>query len=670
MRKALTILLALALAVTSMPVMDWDVAYAAENNTDENSFRYSDGEEIPEDEVTEDADKPSSDRLSAKVSRVKSYKSDSPAYSGIDISYHQGTVDFSLYATGVSDSSGNNHAVQFVILRCGITKGSASSGYSYEKDTKFDEYAAACEANGIPYGVYYYSRATSDTMLAQEVAVIKDALSGKNVSLPVFLDMENNSVITTLSKSDSAISAIALSYANMMSTSGYAIGIYASTSYWYNYLDTFASKDISCYHWVAQYANYCAYGDATAAAAYNKYTYQTYHTYQAWQYSIAGEATSWIGTDTEAKTYVDLDYWYGEHILSATQSGAGITVKWYSMNKSAGYTYTLYRRDNSSGSWSDWTSLGTVSGNSYSDSAAVQNDVSYQYKISATASDGTVTESDAIGIGINENLAATTLTYKKADTGITLNWSYVNSATGYYVWKRTSGSEWEKIKDITSGSNLTYTDTSLTEGCSATYCVQAYSATDLGIFDPYGTTVIYPVSENAKGGIKVTWGAVYGTSVTYSIYRKEGSSSYELIDTVADASYKDKTVTGAEKYKYKIVANITYSDGTILNPTSFITKKLYYVKATKIKTLKSTAKKSFEIKWKKISTATGYEIEYSRKKSMTNSSTVKVTSYKTVSRRFTSLVKKKYFVRMRCYLKVGKKKYYSAWTAIKKVKIK
>ena len=62
---------------------------------------------------------------------------------GIDVSVHQGYIDWSKVA-------GN---IDFAILRI---------GYEYTLDSRFTEFAAACNQYNIPFGVYIYSYAESE----------------------------------------------------------------------------------------------------------------------------------------------------------------------------------------------------------------------------------------------------------------------------------------------------------------------------------------------------------------------------------------------------------------------------------------------------------------------------------------------------------------------------
>ena len=84
------------------------------------------------------------------------------------------------------------------------------------------------------------------------------------------------------------------------------------------------------------------------------------------------------------------------------------------------------------------------------------------------------------------------------------------------------------------------------------------------------------------------------------------------------------------------------------------------------------AKKGFKVKWKKVSAATGYQVQYALNSKFTKSKkTVKITKAATVSKTVTKLkAKKKYYVRVRAYKVVSGKTYYSAWCKCKTVTTK
>ena len=76
--------------------------------------------------------------------------------------------------------------------------------------------------------------------------------------------------------------------------------------------------------------------------------------------------------------------------------------------------------------------------------------------------------------------------------------------------------------------------------------------------------------------------------------------------------------------------------------------------------------KAFTVKWKKKSSITGYQIQYStNSKFKKGNKSIKIKSAKTVSKKITKLkAAKKYYVRIRTYK--GKK--YSKWSKVKSIK--
>lgn len=75
--------------------------------------------------------------------------------------------------------------------------------------------------------------------------------------------------------------------------------------------------------------------------------------------------------------------------------------------------------------------------------------------------------------------------------------------------------------------------------------------------------------------------------------------------------------------------------------------------------------KAFTVKWKKKSDITGYQIQYSTNKKFNkkNSKKIQIKQAKTTSKKITGLKSsKKYYVRIRTYKLVKKKKSYSSWS--------
>ena len=85
----------------------------------------------------------------------------------------------------------------------------------------------------------------------------------------------------------------------------------------------------------------------------------------------------------------------------------------------------------------------------------------------------------------------------------------------------------------------------------------------------------------------------------------------------------------------------------------------------------TAGKGTMTVKWKKGSDITGYQLQYSLKKTFASPKTVTVpkpAAIKAVIKKLTA--KKTYYVRIRTYKTVKSRKYYSAWSKAKAVKVK
>ena len=104
------------------------------------------------------------------------------------------------------------------------------------------------------------------------------------------------------------------------------------------------------------------------------------------------------------------------------------------------------------------------------------------------------------------------------------------------------------------------------------------------------------------------------------------------------------------------------------------TKTLKYTVAPKnVSGLKASAKsRSLKISWKKqTKQSSGYQISYATNKKFKKAKSINITKNKTTNKTIKSLKKgTTYYVRIRTYKKIGKKKYYSEWSKVKSVKIK
>ena len=142
----------------------------------------------------------------------------------------------------------------------------------------------------------------------------------------------------------------------------------------------------------------------------------------------------------------------------------------------------------------------------------------------------------------------------------------------------------------------------------------------------------------------------------------------EFKETADGFIYEDTAAEVGTTYKFEVVPYVTYNGETI-NGKTFKASAVPKVKLKKavIKKLKA-GNKSFKVKWKKVSGASGYKVSYKLGKK-TKNKTVK--GGKKVSLKVKKLTSgKTYTVKVRAWKKVNGKKYYGKWSKAKKVTVK
>ncbi|MCD8381463.1 MAG: SH3 domain-containing protein [Clostridiales bacterium] len=140
-----------------------------------------------------------------------------------------------------------------------------------------------------------------------------------------------------------------------------------------------------------------------------------------------------------------------------------------------------------------------------------------------------------------------------ATSGVTVKWAKVTNATGYRVYRKVSGGSWSQIGTVSSGSTVSYTDTSAASGTTYIYTVRAVYTTSSGTilsgYDSTGVTCIRlsnPSLTSAtatSSGITVKWAGVTGAK-GYRVYRKVSGGSWSRIATISSSatlSYTDNT---------------------------------------------------------------------------------------------------------------------------------
>ena len=561
---------------------------------------------------------------------------------GIDVSYHNGTLDWStIKAAGVD----------FAILRA------AYRGYGTEgtlvRDAKFAEYMQGAMSQGIPVGAYIYSQAITTAEAVQEANYILNIVRGYSLDLPIVFDYEFAGVKT--GRLDSAWSSgklnkskmtdIALAFCDTIKNAGYDAMVYANK--------TFLSKNLD--HEVIENAGY----DVWLA----HYTTNTNYTgdYKIWQYTSSGKIPG------IANKVFDCNFMYSGTISMSLKISNIPNQIYQGYDVSPSVTVT---------------NGGTVltEGTDYT--------VSYQNNSGI----GTATV-NVFGAGIYDGYINLTKTFNivpdtvknmqisKAGTNtVDLSWSPVSGADGYTVQILKNG-KWVSVGNFVGTSAQI---SGLLPGSVNYVHIAAYASSNGKTYiGNYNTSVkiettvgaINPrVSAYANNFVTLTWNKQTAAN-GYEVFKYDASSKkYVLYKNITNPNTNTCKVTGLasnKKYDFKVRAYQIDDSEKTYAPFGAVVSQYTSIAKPNLNSAKSTSKKKIKASWSKVGGASGYQVMWSTYKNFSKNYKTKSVKSKYLSKTVTAAQSKKtYYVRVRAYKTISGKKVYSQWSSTKKVKTK
>ena len=193
---------------------------------------------------------------------------------GIDVSHHKGNINWNKVKPNID----------FVILRLGWV----GNKNNHTIDEKFEEYYNQCKKLNIPLGVYVYNYCNSEDTARSGAKWAIQQLYNKTLELPVYFDMEDDS-IKDLGRDK--LTNICIAFNSEIEKTGLWAGVY-SNLYWYNnYLNKDKIKRLYT-TWIAHYTT-----------GTDKYKGE----YDMWQNSSTGKIDG-------ISSNVDTDYLYRDLI--------------------------------------------------------------------------------------------------------------------------------------------------------------------------------------------------------------------------------------------------------------------------------------------------------------------------------------------------------------------
>lgn len=185
---------------------------------------------------------------------------------GVDVSEHQGTIDWQAV---------KNAGMDFVILRVGyrgMTEGLLNVDATFEQN-----YQGAVDA-GLKVGVYFFSQAVTEKEAQQEADFVLETLNGRELSYPVVFDWETPIPSEELPAEDlraynmsgEEVTSFSKAFCQRIEKKGYTACVYTNKHMAYNSFNLEELKEYAL--WYAEYQP----------------APSLYYDFRIWQYSASG----------------------------------------------------------------------------------------------------------------------------------------------------------------------------------------------------------------------------------------------------------------------------------------------------------------------------------------------------------------------------------------------
>ena len=235
-----------------------------------------------------------------------------------------------------------------------------------------------------------------------------------------------------------------------------------------------------------------------------------------WSKTASGFTWFQIKKDNTIR-YVASDFLLGTPKLgSITAKSGGLTVTWNKVTHATGYA--LYRKTPGS----KWSRIANLSAStlSYTDDS-LSSGTTYIYTVRA-AHNSILSCYDTKGLSLCYLTTPKLTSIKASDKGITVDWSRVTGAQGYYIYRKQSGGSWSKIAQVNSGSTISYQDkNNLLKGVTYLYTVRAFSGSSYSYYQTSGISAKSTVTLNPVTKDYVTTGDVW--------YRKANGDKVDVL---------------------------------------------------------------------------------------------------------------------------------------------
>jgi uncharacterized repeat protein (TIGR02543 family) len=294
---------------------------------------------------------------------------------------------------------------------------------------------------------------------------------------------------------------------------------------------------------------------------------------------------------------------------------------------------------------------------------------SAEYKF--TVNNARVLKAEFAIIGIPDSLKATGVSYNS----IKLTWTAVAGAVGYDIYRATSKTGvYLKVGNSTA---VSFNNTGLTTGTIYYYkvCVKCSAlgketyGKDSAVVSakPMLGTPTLKAASASYNSVKLTWGAVAGTT-KYEVYRSTSKTGkYTKIAETTSGSYVNTKLTTGKNYYYEVRAYRMVGKMKVYGGDSAVVSiKPVPAIPTNVKANRASST-SIRISWKKVTGASKYEVYRSTSKTGKYNKVTETTSGSYVNTKLTK--GKVYYYMVRAYRLVGKNQVYGSFSVIVSVKL-
>ena len=203
---------------------------------------------------------------------------------GIDVSYHQGEIDWQRVAAD---------GIDFAIMRVGYR------GYETGEinlDDRFHTYVNGALDAGLEVGVYFYSQAVTPEEAIEEANFVMEQIQRYDITFPIVYDWEITEAenARTNEIAPYTVTECAAAFCDTIADGGYTPMMYGSLKFVMFKLDMSKLKDYG--FWYAEYKH-----------GYNEPMYP--YDFQIWQYASDGRVD---GIEGDVDLNICFDTYYGE----------------------------------------------------------------------------------------------------------------------------------------------------------------------------------------------------------------------------------------------------------------------------------------------------------------------------------------------------------------------